>query len=226
MRKVPLERALSKRGIASRQQAREWIFAGRVRVDGVVRTHVLFPVEIETAEITVDDAILDVAPVTLMLHKPRGVLTTARDEQERKTVFDLVPGYGHLAPVGRLDLATTGLLLLTNDTDLAGWLTDPANAVPRIYVVTVRGRIAEDVLPDHVELQKASGRESHLVVTLREGRNREIRRLFEGLGHEVTRLKRVSYGPLQLGALAPGEHRIVPAEELRAAFPAAPLRAG
>jgi 23S rRNA pseudouridine2605 synthase len=135
-----------------------------------------------------------------------------------------------------LDLASTGLLLLTSDTKLASWIEDPKHAVPRIYIVSVRGRVAPDAvlklmagigsgansLQAHaVTLRKASGRESHLIVELREGKNREVRRLFAAVGHEVTRLKRVALGGLSLGDLAPGTWRELTREEIRAAFPGA-----
>src|SRR5262249_54012612 len=112
---------------------------------------------------------------------------------------------------------------LTTDTQLANWITDPANEVPRVYVVTVRGRFTEDALdrvrPAAVTIRKASGRESHLIVELREGKNREIRRLFAAAGHEVTRLKRVRFGGLELARLEPGQWRDVTGDEARAAFP-------
>ena len=139
-----------------------------------------------------------------------------------------------LIAVGRLDLATSGLLLLTTDTGLAEWITDPAHAVPRIYVVTVRGRVSDadvarltagvgcDRLRAHaVLLRKASSRESHLTVELREGKNREVRRLFDAIGHEVIRLKRVRLGTIELGDLEAGAWRALTREDVRAAFPGA-----
>ena len=121
--------------------------------------------------------------------------------------------------------APSGLLLLTNDTQLANWITDPRNQVSRLYAVTVRGRVKADDLgrmtPHAATLRKTSGRESHLTVELREGKNREVRRLFEAVGHEVTRLKRVRLGGLELGGLAPGRWREVTARELGEAFPGA-----
>lgn len=124
--------------------------------------------------------------------------------------------------VGRLDLATSGLLLLTSDTRLANWISDPGNAVPRVYAVTVRGRVSAEEAArldaPAVGVRKPSGRESHLTVELRRGRNREVRRLFEAIGHEVTRLKRVRVGGFDLGTLQPGEWREVTREEVEAAF--------
>lgn len=163
------------------------------------------------------------------------MVTTRHDPEGRPSIYDVIGEEASgLVPVGRLDLATSGLLVLTTDTQLADWLTDPANGVPRLYVVTVRGRVGPEELArlEHgvedrgetlkataVRLRKASARESHLVVELREGKNREVRRLFRGVGHEVARLKRVSFGGLQLGALAPGKWRAVDAAELHRAFP-------
>jgi 23S rRNA pseudouridine2605 synthase len=229
--RVPLNRALSKLGILSRVQATAAIRAGRVRVGGRIvddPTHLVIP---ERARI-----VLDAAPQaaagwrTILLHKPRAVVTTRRDPEGRRTVFDAIGDAAcGLQAVGRLDLATTGLLLLTTDTQFANWITDPANAVPRVYVVSVRGEVTERELasmPAHVTLRKASGRESHLVVQLRTGRNREVRRLFEGVGREVTRLKRVKFGGLELGTLEPGQWRDVSRAELRAAFPGARISRG
>lgn len=135
------------------------------------------------------------------------------------TVFDVLGDAARgLVAVGRLDLATSGLLLLTSDTPLAEWLTNPANAVIRRYVVTVRGRVEDDdlkVLREGIDglhaasvtIRKRSNRETHLIVELTEGKNREIRRLFAAVGREVTRLLRVAYGPIELGALQPGRWR-------------------
>lgn len=232
---VSLERALSKLGAASRAEARRRIEAGEVEVDGRVVTDPAFPVSPERASIRLAGAEVERAPFRcLMLHKPRGVVTTRRDPEGRKTVFDLLgEEAAGLVAVGRLDLATTGLLLLTTDTQLADRLTDPGNGVERLYLVTVRGRWSEEksllvkegihddagfVRAFEVFARKVSGRESHLVVTLKGGKNREIRRLMEGAGHEVTRLKRVAVGGLELGDLAPGAWREVPKAEIDLLF--------
>jgi 23S rRNA pseudouridine2605 synthase len=156
---------------------------------------------------------------TLALYKPRGVVTSRRDPQGRTTVFDLLGTAGKdLVAVGRLDLATTGLLILTSDTQLAERLTNPDRAVIRRYVVTVRGLVSDreadairhgidDMRAASIDVRKRSARESHLIVELTEGRNREVRRLFGAVGHEVTRLLRVAYGPIELGSLQPGAWR-------------------
>jgi len=165
---------------------------------------------------------------------------TRRDPSGRRTVHELLGELpARVQAVGRLDQATSGLLLFTNDTRLADWLCDPRNAVPRRYAVTVRGMVSDESLArlerglvDRGEelrarsarLRKRSRRESHLLLELVEGKNREVRRLCAACGHEVTRLARVAFGALELGRLQAGEHRVVDDEELAAAFPGAPLR--
>lgn len=238
-RKVPLNRALSKLGILSRRQATQAIEDGRVSVDGRLIRDPSALVEPERMHV-----LLDGVPRrrgswrALILFKPRGVVTTRRDPEGRRTVYDVLGDVGRgLVTVGRLDWATTGLLLLTSDTRLADWIADPAHAVPRVYVVTVRGRVTDDELSrltaaggdlraHDAVLRKVSTRESHLIVELREGRNREVRRLFARIGHEVTKLKRVRVGGLELGKLEPGQWRQVSADEVRGAFPRAPINDG
>jgi 23S rRNA pseudouridine2605 synthase len=235
---VPLERALSKLGVATRAEARALITSRRVRVDGRTVADPLQPVVPERIAVTIDGrAVVAPARITIVLHKPRGVVTTRRDPEGRKTVYDLIADFRHhVVPVGRLDYATTGVLLLTNDTRLADWLADPANEVPRVYLVTARGRVTdedaaalehgvtshgESLSARSVKVRKASNRESHLIVELIEGKNREVRRLLSSIGHEVTRLRRVQFGGIALDDLAPGAWRIVDARELRRAFPRA-----
>jgi len=227
--KVPLNRALSKLGVLSRSQATDAILSGRVRVNGRLIRNPATRVVPEQAHIELDEERARKARWrTILFHKPRGVVTTRTDPRGRPTIYDVLGAAGRgLIAVGRLDLATTGLLLLTSDTQLANWLTDPANDVPRLYVVTVRGRITGDdiaCLTGHITLRKASARESHLLVELREGRNRQVRRMFAGIGHEVTSLKRVKFGGLDLGPLQPGAHREILHTEIAKAFPGAPLR--
>jgi len=232
---VHLNRLLSKRGILTRSQANAAILAGRVAVNGRIVRDPGKPVD-ESARIELDARATKAQPWrTILLHKPRGVLTTRRDPEGRTTIYDVLGEAAvGLIPVGRLDWATSGLLLLTTDTQLADRLTDPRNAIPRVYVVAVRGRVkheaceqlergiidkGQQMQADEVVLQKSSGRESHLVVTLTEGKNREVRRLFKALGYEVTRLKRVALGGLTLGDVPPGGWREVSEPEMRRAFP-------
>ena len=228
VRRVPLRRALSKLGILSRSQSLDAILAGRVRADGRIVRDPSALVVPERVRIVVDGEARDrPAWQTILFHKPRGTVTTRSDPEGRKTVFDAIGDVARgLVAVGRLDLASTGALLLTTDTQLANWITDPVHAVPRVYLVTVRGAVVDrdaERLPAHsVTIRKSSSRESHLVVELRQGRNREIRRMFDAIGHPVTRLKRVSIGGLELGDLEPGRWRTVSRDEVRAAFTGAP----
>jgi 23S rRNA pseudouridine2605 synthase len=236
---VAIDRALSKLGVLSRRQAQDAIREGRVRVGGRIVRNPRVLVAPERADILVDgQPVRRPAWRTILFHKPRGVVTTRRDPERRRTVFDVLGDAGRgLVAVGRLDLATTGLLLLTTDTRLANWITDPSNAVIRRYAVTVRGRLEESDVArltsgigdgssalhaEAITLTKTSSRESHAIVDLAEGRNREIRRLFEAVGHEVTRLKRVSLGGLDVTGLAPGDWRELTREEVAGAFPGAP----
>ncbi len=239
-RRVHLNRALSKLGVLTRSQATAAILEGRVVVDGRVVRDPAHAVTLGTTRIIVEGQTARAAEWrTILLNKPRQVVTTRSDPQGRQTVYDIVgPDARGLVPVGRLDLATSGLLLLTTDTALADWITDPRNAVPRLYVVTVRGRVNPDavqtmlrgvqdrqgpITAETVSLLKVSGRESHLMIELREGKNREVRRLLAGVGHEVTRLKRIRLGGLELGDLAPGAWRVLTPSDVTAAFPGVPF---
>lgn len=231
MGQVPLERALSKLGVASRSQTIKWIEAGLIAVNGRVIKDKNFLVIPEKAKITVQGkAVAKVLNQTIMLYKPKGVVTTKSDEKNRKTVYDLLPDdLKHLHPVGRLDMATTGLLIMTTDTQLSNHLTDPGNVVPRVYAVTVKGKITDEAVqqilagiedngellkPHKVDLRKVSNKESHLMLELCEGKNREIRRIFESLGSEVTALKRIAFGKLSLGNLQPGQLKEINEHEI------------
>ena len=235
IKRLTVDRLLSKRGIASRGTSQEWIRAGRVRINGrVIRdpaTWVLWPKD----SVSIDDQpIQDSAKRFVLFHKPKGVITTHSDEKGRRTIFDILPeDLGYMHAVGRLDQATSGLLLLTNDSALSNALTDPAHQVMRTYLVSVRGAFTEALATEavvgvvdggerlqchSVKIQKKSGRESHLEVVLIQGKNREIRRLFQALGHEVIRLRRIQFGPFRLENLPPGAWREIPIEDARKAL--------
>lgn len=232
---MPLGRALSKLGVLSRSASGDAIRSGRVRVNGRTQTDQAALVRLGQDVIALDDATSKpVAWRFVLFHKPRNTVTTTRDPESRQTVYDVLGETGRgLNSVGRLDFASSGLLLLTTDTLLANWLTDPATGLRRTYVVTIRGRADEalaaraiDGLSDRgerlrassVALMKVSGRESRLRVELAEGKNREIRRLFAALGHEVTRLIRIGFGPFELGDLRPGEWRELSREDVDTAL--------
>jgi 23S rRNA pseudouridine2605 synthase len=215
---VPRNRALSKLAVLSRSQASEAILDGRVTVDGRTVRDPLRPVVPERAAITVDGvAARKPRSRTIVFHKPRGVVTTRRDPQGRRTIYDVLGSAGAgLIAAGRLDFASSGLLILTNDTQLADRITDPRQAVPRLYAVTVRGEVTAAALAKLTRgltvdgerlraaaatVRKASRRESHVLIELREGKNREVRRLSAANAHDVTRLNRVQLGGLEIGEL-------------------------
>lgn len=233
MGKVRLDRALSKLGMASRSDARRLIVEGRVAVGGRAIKDPAQLVVPELADIRIDGVARPRARWrTIALHKPRGTVTTRRDPRGRKTVFDLLgDDAGSLVAVGRLDLASSGLLILTTDTQLAARLTDPGNAIVRRYVVTARGAVSDEAIQKmtagidglqatSIAVLKRSRRETHLTIELTEGKNREIRRLLSAVGHEVTRLLRVSFGPIELGTLPPGTWREVTRQEIEHAISA------
>ena len=229
--KFVLERALSKLGLASRSQTRGWILEGRLKVNGKTVKDPLYPIIPGKDDITLDGKrVRRKSRETILLYKPRSVVTTRSDEHGRRTIFNILPEeLQSLHPVGRLDMASTGLLLLTNDTKLSSYLTDPANAITRVYVVSVKGKVTDDEVqklirgiwdreeflkPLALTLRKSSNKESHLIVELTEGKNREIRRIFEFIGHEVTRIKRIAFGPLELGQMQPGQFRHLTPDEI------------
>jgi 23S rRNA pseudouridine2605 synthase len=229
-RNVGLARTLSKLGYCSRRQAGELVTAGRVRLNGVVLRNPEAPVRLGRDNIEVDGQKIRAAEKEYwMLNKPRGVVTTASDEKGRETVYDyMAPHGGWLAPVGRLDKASEGLLLLTNDSEWAACVLDPAVHVEKTYHVqiaalpdekllnTLRRGVREggDVLrAQRVRELRRGERNSWLEIVLNEGKNRQIRRMFEALGIQVLRLVRVSIGSLQLKDLAKGASRELGAAE-------------
>lgn len=221
-----LQRFLARAGVASRRKAEALIVAGRVTVDGAVA--VLGQKVGPGARVQVDG--VEVAPIanhqTFALHKPPGVVTTASDERGRPTVFDLVPAVPGLHPVGRLDLDSEGLLLLTTDGDLTLRLTHPRYGHVKTYRVWCRagalsredcraltaGVTLEDGLARAARARPAPG---GATIELGEGRKRQVRRMLAVLGHEVVRLVRTHVGGLALGDLAPGAYRPLTAAELR-----------
>lgn len=231
MSEMRLQRALARAGIASRRAAEELIEAGKVRVDGAVAT-LGMKVDPERQRITVSGrAIPRLERRWLAFHKPMGVVTTADDEEGRRTVFDFVRDVRGLTYVGRLDVNTTGLLLLTTDGEAVHRLTHPSYRIPRSYTAlvhgldpaaiekAVQGRVLVDgkaVVPTAVRVRPGRDGRSILDVTLNEGRNRIVRRWCEAMGIKVERLSRLSFGPIRLGDLPVGQVRpLTPAEEAK-----------
>jgi 23S rRNA pseudouridine2605 synthase len=228
-----LARVLSKLGVCSRREAGELIRAGRVRVNGVVRRDPEWRTRPGADRIEVDGQVPEAAAkVHLMLNKPRGLVTTAADEHGRATVFSCLESADlpRVFPVGRLDRASEGLLLMTNDSAWAARITDPASRIEKVYHVQidcvagdellarmVRGAEVdgEHLAAKRVRLLRLGAKNSWLEVVLDEGRNRHLRRLLAALGVEVMRLVRVAIGPLQLGPLAKGAWRRLTESEVR-----------
>lgn len=235
--RVGLARALSKLGYCSRSQAWKLIEAGAVKVDGAVIRRPEHSVDWQCAAIEVNGEPLKAARhVYLMLNKPRGLVTTASDEHGRATVYDSFDGAGlpFASPVGRLDKASEGLLLFTNDTAWADRITSPAGHLEKTYHVQVNGlgddallrrmregvKDGDDLLKARrVSLLRQGGRNCWLEIALDEGRNRHIRRMLQALGLDTLRLVRVSIGALQLGTLPKGRWRHLEDREVAALAP-------
>jgi 23S rRNA pseudouridine2605 synthase len=236
--RMRLQKFLSDAGVASRRHAEELILDGRVLVnDEIVDTLPAF-VDPQRDRVIVNGALIRPQPLEYFLvHKPKGVVCTNRDPAGRVRASDLLPPLKQrLFPVGRLDEESSGLLLMTNDGELAERITHPRNGVPKVYHAEVRGRVPDD-LPERlrrgvylaeglaraseVEIVRADRDRSVLLITLREGRNRQVRRMLARLGHAVRRLKRLQIGPLSLKGLpVGGARRLTPVElkTLRAAL--------
>ncbi|HEX8207863.1 MAG TPA: pseudouridine synthase [Solirubrobacteraceae bacterium] len=223
-----LAKYLAHAGVASRRAAEEIVRAGRVTVDGEVVDDPARDVD-DTRAVTVDGRRVSGAEerVVWLVHKPAGVVSTARDTHGRRTVVDLVDAGGaRLYPVGRLDADSTGLILLTNEGELANALTHPRYEVPKTYRVRVsRAPVSDRAvrrLREGVQLEdgptaparvRRAGQDV-LEITIHEGRNRQVRRMCEAVGHRVVALERIAFGPLRLGDLAPGAARRLSGSEL------------
>jgi 23S rRNA pseudouridine2605 synthase len=231
-RRIGLARALSKLGYCSRTRAAEFIRAGRVRLNGALRRDPETPVHLQKDRIAVDGILVESGhKIYLMMNKPRGLVTTSSDEKGRETIYSLLrseDALPWLAPVGRLDKASEGLLLLTNDSDWASRVTAPETHLEKTYHVqiasladeavieTMQGGVAingEILKARQCRLIRSGEKNSWLEVVLDEGRNRQIRRMLASLDTEVLRLIRVAIGPIQLGKLDKGGYRALGVEE-------------
>jgi 23S rRNA pseudouridine2605 synthase len=229
---VRLQKYLALAGVASRRRAEELIAAGRVRVNGrTVRELGTSVAPADRVEVDGVGPALPAEPRYVVLHKPTRVMTTMRDPQGRRTVASLIPKGPRVVPVGRLDYDTSGVLLFTNDGDLANVLMHPRYGVEKRYRAVVRGKLrAEDVrkllegvrlpgevaAPAKLRVVAASAAASEVDITIHEGRNREVRRMFEATGHPVLSLVRLRFGPVSLGALPVGATRDATEREVRA----------
>jgi len=237
---MPLERLqkiIATAGVASRRKAEELITSGHVQVNGTTITELGSKADAETDHIRVNGKLLQREQqrhVYLLLNKPKGYVTTMNDPEKRPTVMDLVRGVkGRVYPVGRLDYASEGLLIMTNDGELANLLMKAASHVSKTYVVKVAGTPTEEAIaklrggisiatddgkrvrtgPAAVRIVKQAANPWY-EITLIEGRNRQIRRMFEAVGHHVEKIKRVRYGPLALD-VPPGEYRSLTLKEVQ-----------
>ena len=231
-----LERVISKAGLGSRVEARRWIHDGRVQVNGTVVRN-----PDQWVDFGRDKVRFDGKPLTprrrvyLLLYKPTGYLTTYRDPQGRPTVYDLLTGVEtFVSPVGRLDLDTSGLLLMTNDSQFAERVTNPESHVPKTYLVKASLRLSDEQLqqlreglelsdgrtrPAHVVRVRDSAKYTHFEITLVEGRNRQVRRMVEALGATVLKLVRVRIGSIRIGTLPIGNWRPLTPAEVAALMP-------
>ena len=226
---ITLARALSKLGIASRSQAAELVKLGKVKVDGKTARSPDVWIDLKKERIALDGNLLrSEGKIYLAFNKPVGVVTTRSDELGRKTVYDFLPkDLPWIFPIGRLDKDTSGLLLLTNDTRFGEQVTNPLEKVPKKYEVRLDKPLSQsDIrmlespmrLDDGTELKPAfvntvSSDDLRCEITIHEGKNRQIKRMFEQLGYEVVTLKRLSIGAIELGNLKEGEHRFLTIKE-------------
>jgi len=228
-----LERVLSKAGRGSRTEARRWIGAGRVRVNGrLIRTPDHW-VDLARDRVTLDGKpVLAGRKIYLLLYKPKGYLTTYKDPQGRPTVYDLLRDVEEwVFPVGRLDLDTSGLLVMTNDTQFAERLTNPEYKTPKTYLVKASTLLGDEQLeqlrrgvtlkdgptsPAAVTRVRDSGGQTFFEITITEGRNRQVRRMVEAVGSKVLKLVRTAIGPVRIGDLEIGKYRMLTRREVEA----------
>lgn len=225
-----LERVLSKAGIGSRTEARGWIQAGRVAVNGRAVRDPDQWIDLERDRVSLDGKpLVRKGPLYLLLYKPKGYLTTYTDPEGRPTIYDLLQTVDrYVSPVGRLDLDTSGLLLLTNDNDFAERMTNPDYKMPKTYLVKASSYLSDEQLdslrrgielrdgmtrPARVDRIREAGGKTVFEITITEGRNRQVRRMVEALESKVLKLVRVAIGPLRIGDLQIGTFRELTAAE-------------
>jgi len=226
-----LERVISKAGLGSRSEARSWIGGGRVRVNGKLIQTPDHWVDLERDKVTLDGKLVQAQEkVYLLLYKPTGYLTTYKDPENRPTVYDLIRDAGQwLAPVGRLDQDTSGLLIMTNDTRLIEKIANPEHEIPKTYLVKASNLLTDEQIerlrsgvvledgptkPAVVKRVRDSAKYSFIEVTIREGRNRQVRRMMEAIGTKALKLVRVGIGGLRIGDLKIGTYRELTGAEL------------
>jgi 23S rRNA pseudouridine2605 synthase len=228
-----LERVISKAGVGSRTDARSWIAAGKIAVNNKVIRNPDHWVDLELDRVTLEGKLLrSAAKQYILLYKPKGYLTTWRDPEGRPTVYDLTRDAGiWLSPVGRLDLDTTGLILMTNDNEFAERVTNPDHKVSKTYQVKASTLLSDDQLemlrrgvelsdgptqPAIVSRVRDGAKYTFLEITIKEGRNRQVRRMIEALDSKVLKLVRTAIGDIRIGDLQIGKWRRLTDDEVRA----------
>jgi 23S rRNA pseudouridine2605 synthase len=231
-----LDRVLSKAGLGSRTEARQWIAAGRVAVNGRKTLNSETWVDLDRDRVTLDGRPLrETHKIYLLLYKPKGYLTTYKDPDGRKTVYDLTAEIDEwIFPVGRLDQDTSGLLILTNDTAFGDFISSPESKVPKTYLVKSSMLLTDADLdrlragvsladgptrPAMVRRVRDSARYTFFEITITEGRNRQVRRMVESLGAKVLKLVRTAIGPIEIAGLEIGKHRPLTGAEVKRLFP-------
>ena len=227
-----LQKIIANSGVTSRRKAEELIKEGRVTVDGVVINELGTKVR-EDSNIEIDGVGIEKEPkVYYLLNKPRGVVTTAKDEHGRKTVVDLIPTEKRIYPVGRLDYDTTGLLILTNDGDFTNALLHPKNKIDKTYIAKINGILSPSdlmklkkgvyiddykTMPARIKVRRIDKKNSvsFVELTIREGKNHQIKKMIESVGFEVLKLKREKIEFLTLNGLASGEYRLLNNKEVK-----------
>ncbi|OON93312.1 MAG: pseudouridine synthase [Candidatus Epulonipiscium fishelsonii] len=226
-----LQKYLAQAGVASRRKCEEYISQGRIKINGEIITSQGLQIE-ENDKVMFDNKLvtLEKHKVYYILNKPVGYITTVSDENNRKTIMEILPKIKErIFPIGRLDFNTSGLLIITNDGDLTYKLTHPKHELSKTYLVTVSGRLPADILlnlergvdiggyttlPAHVNLISQQDTQTVFELTIKEGKNRQIRRMCEAIGYEVVSLKRISIGKLNLSRLKNGEIRMLTKNEI------------
>lgn len=227
-----LQKYIAGSGIASRRKSEELILNGRVKVNGTIVTKLGTKVDANIDIVTVDNKIISGSKehVYIKLYKPEGYVTTVKDQFNRKTVLDLIDVKESIYPIGRLDYNTSGLLLLTNDGDLTNKLLHPRYHIFKTYIAEVEGRVSTESIkklktgvmidsgktaPAKVELLKYTNSKSIVQISIYEGKNRQVRKMFEAVGHNVKLLKRVSFGEIKLDDLKVGSWKYLSDEEIQ-----------
>ncbi len=227
-----LQKYIARCGVTSRRKAEELILAGRVKVNGTKETELGTKVDPDKDTVTVDNKKISEVNkyIYIKLYKPEGYVTTVRDQFDRKTVLDLIDIKERIYPIGRLDYNTSGLLLLTNDGELANRLMHPKYHIYKTYIAEMEGRISQESInrletgvvidnyrtaPAKVNLLKYKDSRSLVQISIYEGKNRQVRKMFDAVGHKVVKLKRISFGEVSLGDLKTGSWKNLSNDEIK-----------